>query len=226
MKRKTVIIALTLMTLILPTACDLMDMENPQISMTEMHLDRDTIYLMVGDELMMEPVFIPDSVTNPWILWTSSNDTILTVNSNTFYALSPGWVQVKALSVTYRLEDSCMVNVMPRWEPTVREYPYEMMVYANVTIHGKPFDPETMVIGAFVDDEMRGVGEMLQWKGQQYVRIRIGSDISYYDPDGITETVTFRVYNRKELLYETFPQTLEYDGEAHGTLTSLYNLAL
>ena len=91
-------------------------------------------------------------------------------------------------------------------------------------VYNLDFSNVPMMLGAFVDDEMRGAGELMEWKGQQYVRFRVGSDISYYDPDGLDETVTFRVYYRQELRYETFPQTIGFDGEAHGTLSSLFEI--
>ena len=209
------------------TSCDLMEMdEQVDIIPTEMSLGGDTLYIMVGDQFQLHPVFSPDSVTVDDVLWTSSAEQVLSVSDNVFIGLSEGWSLVRAVSVSRQLEDSCYVNVMRRWDTTVREYPYEMMVYANVTVHGQPYNPETMILGAFVDDEMRGVGEFMEWKGQQYVRFRVGSDLPYYDPEGIEETVSFRVYYRRELRFEEFPQTIEYDGEAHGTLSDLFTLTL
>ena len=54
----------------------------------------------------------------------------------------------------------------------------------------------------------------------------MGSDISYVDPNGVNETVSFRVYLKQQLRFEEFPQTLDFDGEAHGTLTNLYKISL
>lgn len=208
-------------------SCGLMEMdEQTDVVATQMTLQRDTLYIMVGDRLELHPVFTPDSVTVSDVLWTSSADSVLTVSNNVFTGMSEGWSTVRAVSVQRHLEDSCHVYVMKRWESMAREYPYEMMVYAAVTVHGQPFNPETMMLGAFVDDEMRGAGELMEWKGRQYVRFRIGSDMAYYDPDGIEETVTFRVYHRQELRYETFTQTILYDGEAHGSLSNLVELTL
>jgi hypothetical protein len=50
--------------------------------------------------------------------------------------------------------------------------------------------------------------------------------LPFYNPDGIEETVTFRVYHRQELRYEAFPQTILYDGEAHGSLSNLFALTI
>lgn len=223
--KKNIYKALLALLPFLTASCGLMEMdEQADIVATQMSLQRDTLYTMVGDRIELTPVFTPDSVTVGDVLWTSSADSVLSVSNNVFTALSEGWALVRAVSVMRHLEDSCRVCVMRRWNSTAREYPYEMMVYATVTVHGQPFNPETMMLGAFVDDEMRGAGELMEWKGQQYVRFRVGSDISYYDPDGLDETVTFRVYYRQELRYETFPQTIGFDGEAHGTLSSLFEI--
>ena len=208
-------------------SCDLMEMdEQVDIIPTEMSLGGDTLYIMVGDQFQLNPVFQPDSITVDDVLWTSSAEEVLSVSNNVFIGLSEGWSLVRAVSVSRQLEDSCYVNVMRRWDSTVREYPYEMMVYADVTVHGLPYNPETMILGAFVDDEMRGVGELMEWKGRQYVRFRVGSDLPSYDPEGLEETVSFRVYFRREMRFEEFPQTVLYDGEAHGTLSNLFALTL
>ena len=227
MMKKTRRIALALVSALTLTSCGLVDMEDQEeLPLTEMHLQRDTLYLMVGDQFTLQPVLTPDSVTIDDVFWSSSADSVLSISNNVFTGVSEGWSLVRALSVSRQLEDSCHVCVMRRWENTEREYPYEMMVYANVSVHGQPFNPETMVLGAFVDDEMRGAGQLMEWKGKQYVRFRIGSDIKFVDPEGIEETVTFRVYYKQQLRYEEFPQELNFDGEAHGTLSSLFSLSL
>lgn len=212
---------------LLSASCDLMEMdEQEDIIPAEMNLGRDTIYIMVGDQFELHPTFTPDSVTVSDVLWTTSVDSVLNISNNVFTGVSEGWTTVQAISVSHHLIDSCHVNVMKRWESTAREYPYEMLVYADVTVHNIPFNPETMILGAFVDDEMRGAGELMEWKGRRYVRFRIGSELPFYDPDGIEETVNFCVYYRQELRFETFPQTILYDGEAHGSLSNLFTLAL
>jgi hypothetical protein len=203
-----------------------MDIEQDEQPAFGMSLGRDTLYVMVGDRFSLSPVFSPSADVPADVYWTSSADSVVSVADNVFTGVGEGWALVRATSVSRLLEDSCHVNVMRRWESTFRDYPYEMMVYASVTVHGQPFDSEAMVLGAFVEDELRGVGEPMEWHGRQYVRFRVGSSISYVDPDGLDETVTFRVYHRRQLLYEEFPQTIDFDGEAHGTLSSLFSLSL
>ncbi len=224
--KKTARIAMMLVAALTMGSCGLMEIDEDEVAAVEMALGRDTLYIMVGDQFTLQPDIKPESIAISDVYWTSSADTVLSISNNVFTGVGEGWALVKAISVSRQLEDSCYVNVMRRWESTCRDYPYEMMVYANVTVHGQPFNPETMILGAFVGDEMRGVGEVLEWKGRQYVRFRVGSDIRYIDPEGVDETVTFRVYYKQQLRYEEFPQTIDYDGEAHGTLSNLFSLSL
>lgn len=226
MMKKTARIAMMLVAALTMGSCGLMEIDEDEVAAVEMALGRDTLYIMVGDQFTLQPDIKPESIAISDVYWTSSADTVLSISNNVFTGVGEGWALVKAISVSRQLEDSCYVNVMRRWESTCRDYPYEMMVYANVTVHGQPFNPETMILGAFVGDEMRGVGEVLEWKGRQYVRFRVGSDIRYIDPEGVDETVTFRVYYKQQLRYEEFPQTIDYDGEAHGTLSNLFSLSL
>ena len=222
----TSLLALAATTLQL-TSCGIMELEEQeQIVATEMMLGRDSVFIMVGDDFTLTPTFKPDSVTISDIFWNSSNSSVLSVSDGHLVGQSEGTVWVFATSVARSLKDSVVVVVMPRWEDAARLYPNEMIVYANVTIGGQPFDPDKQMLAAFVDDEMRGIGTLQKWKDKTYVRFRIGSDIAYYDPDGIAEEVTFRVYHRQQLRYQEFPQTIEYDGETHGTLSNLINISL
>ncbi len=208
------------------TSCGLMEMDTEELVAVGMKLDRDSLYIMVGDQLELTPIFSPDTVTQSGILWTTSDEDVLAVSGGVYTAVSPGWAQVRAVNTSYMLEDSCMVCVMPRWETTGREFPYEMLVYADVTVGGQPFNPETMMLAAFVDDDLRGTGQLLEWKGKSYVRFRVGSEMRGTDSGGNNEVVSFRVYYRREHRYDVFPQSLDYDGEAHGTLSNLYKLSI
>lgn len=209
---------------LLLSSCGLMEFETEEIIPTEMHLAHDTLYVMVGDQLSLTPIIKPDSVTISDVFWTTSADSVLSVKDNVFTAVGEGWVMVHAISVSQHFEDSCCVNVMRRWEDRSRDYPYEMMVYADVNVHGKSFDPETMMLGAFVDDEIRGAGELMKAKDCSFVRFRVGSSLSRYSAESLSETVSFRVYYKQEWRYEQFLQTIDFDGETHGSLSGLFEL--
>lgn len=210
----------------LTASCGIMEMENEEVIAKALSLERDTLWIMVGDEFTLQPVFTPDNVSIDAVTWTTSASDVLSIKDGVFTGASEGWAKVHAKNIAADVEDSCMVCVMRRWEDSSRLFPYEMVVYASVTVNDKAFDPETMIVGAFVDDEMRGVGTLEKWKDTSYVRFRIGSEMRYVDPEGITETINFRVYYKQELRYEEFPQTLDYDGETHGTLSNLFTLKI
>lgn len=216
-----------LLSLLALTSCGLMEMdEQVEFPVTELTLDRDTVCVMVGDRFALTPVIKPDSVTVDDVFWLSSNERVVGVEDNVFTAKTAGWALVRAISVSQQLEDSCWVEVMPRWEDNRYEYPHEMMVYADVTVDGQPFDPETMMLGAFVEDQLRGIGVLKESNGIRYVSFRVGSDMMEYntDPDGYNETIRFRVYLKRQLRYKEFPQTIEFDGQTHGTLNRLFEL--
>ncbi len=211
----------------LATSCGLMEMENQEeVIATQLQLERDSVWIMVGDEFTLQPVITPENATNNAVAWSTNASDVLSINDNVFSGASEGWAHVYARNIVADVEDSCVVCVMRRWEDTSRLYPYEMVVYASVSVNGQAFDPETMMVGAFVNDEMRGIGTLEQWKDHSYVRFRVGSHLRYFDPEGICETVDFRVYYRQELRYKKFPQTLDFDGETHGTLSDLFTLKI
>jgi hypothetical protein len=98
-----------------------------------------------------------------------------------------------------------------------------MMLYANVTLHGKPLtvaNQEDVIIAAYVGKDLRGIGQMRQSHGIDYFQMRIGA----YRPAG--DNIRLRCYYRGKALAEWFPQTLTFDGEAHGTLSALLPLTL
>lgn len=210
------------------SSCGLMELDESELAAMRMQLDRrDTLYVMVGDTFQLHPTFTPDSATMQQVLWLSSDNQVVYPTNNSFAAVGEGWAKIKALSVAWQLEDSCMVRVMPLWGQVMQQYPYEMIVYARIMVHGKPYDPETMRVAAFVGEEMRGEGELMTHFGVSYVRFRVGSDVNYTgNTDDYGETVTFRVYHQREFRCEEFPVTIDFDGESHGSLSSLFDLVL
>ena len=58
---------------------------------------------------------------------------------------APGWATIMAMSVSSRMIDSCRVCVLPDWAPSEEGYPYETIVYADVTVKGRPMDGDMVV---------------------------------------------------------------------------------
>lgn len=218
---------------LLVTSCGIIDIELDEEQMDEikMYLDRDTIYAMVGDELVINPHFSPDTAIVNDVFWTSSADSVLHIDGYRFTALSEGWATVKAVSVMNQIEDSCHVCVLPRWDTTVPSTPYETIIYADVTVHGKAFDPETMMLAAYVGNELRGIGTMREQHGVKYMEIRVGSeqdgeDSADPEEDPIIQFIKFRVYDKSRFMEEEVPGFVLFDGAAHGTLSNLYKIEI
>ncbi len=226
-------------TLIALTSCDLVDfdVDYGEFPECEMQLDRHQVYVEVGDSFFINPIFTPDTLPNREIFYYYNPEGLLAYDTECFHALREGSTMLYALSVNQRLLDSCQVSIMAPWVPDAdKDYPYDMVVYADVTLEGEPFDPETMVLAAFVGNECRGVGVMRRAFGIDYMELRIGSELGRVevipddeeDEEGIiydgSERVTIRLYHRKEHLVYDYDKRIVFDEETHGTLSDLYPL--
>ena len=123
------------------TACGLIELDSIPVLPSEMHLERDTLFVMNGDRFKVTPVFSPDSITLSDVFLMSQYDSIVYVDGDTLQAVGEGWTTVTAVSISQLLQDSCKVCVMPRWESNGYAYPYEMVIYSDVSVRGKAFDP-------------------------------------------------------------------------------------
>ena len=129
---------------------------------------------------------------------------------------------------------------MPKWElPDPRQYPYDMVVYALPTIDGQPLT-DSQEVAAVCDDEVRGIGRWVSWGDTRYMVLRIYSyfnakgpysEMNPLDPmypydmtEARPERFVIRLYDHDtQTLYE-LPDTIDFDGEAHGSLSALYPL--
>lgn len=225
MKKLTTLLSLAF-SMMSFVSCGLIDMDDIPKTVVDMHLERDTVYAMVGDTLTLKPVFNPDTVNITDIYWTTQNDTILHFDDNKFIAMNEGWSTVSAISVSHQVMDTCNVCVLSKWSlDEVPVYPYETVFYADVKVDGEEFNPNEMAIGAFINDQLKGVGIMKEASGIKYMQIRVGSEM--FDESGeIEQIIEFYLYDRKAHTYRLFPNEIEFDGETHGTLSKLYSLTL
>jgi hypothetical protein len=226
--------------------------EKEEVNLGSIKIARDNVSLMAGEYFIMQAkASVPDSLLGG-LYWESSDNSVLRVSGDTVFALQPGKTKVKVVSVKRQLKDSITVTVVERWQMSPYQYARDMVVYADVTVKGQKAD-DNLIIGAFVDDELRGVGELKQASGRQYVQIRIyspetfgedapdnykPSDPKATDSDEVDdsddeaededpyEAVTFRCYDRKQAQFFDFPVTLYFDGKTHGTLSNLYKLTI
>lgn len=206
-------------------SCGIVEFDEVLLESADMKLNLTTAYLMVGDTLDLKPVFTPDSVKVGDVYLYTSNDTVLIKEGNRLIANMEGSSTVTAVSMLYQKSDSCHVFVMPRWEFDYHDYPHSTVVYADVELPDREFDPSTMTLSAWVADEIRGIGVVRYVKGTRYIEMRVYGledklDIS--NPDKIS----FRLYDPKTFTLYIFPQRLDYDGETHGVPGNLFKLSL
>ncbi len=121
--------------------------------------------------------------------------------------------------------------MLENWDYQLPTYPYETVFYADVTVHGKPFNPETMKLYAYIDDELRGIGVMRESHGIRYMELRVGSEQASEgadDPeeDPLMQLIKFKIYDKSRLIEEDIPGLVLFDGAAHGTLSKLYKIEI
>ncbi len=208
----------------LMTSCLKLEIGDDTLTAYDMSLNYDSVYMMLDDTITLSPVFNPDSVTNKEMFWWSDVDSIVYADGNDLIAAAEGITYVRGMSVQHRLEDSCYVYVMPRWEVSPYDYPFEIVVYADVKIGGET-PSEDILIGAFKGKEFRGIGKWKEWKGKKYMEIRA---YSHYDEihDGKSEKINFLYYDKKNLRVQRFTQSISFDSETHGTLSNLFELSI
>ena len=189
----------------------------------QMTLTRRLIPLVVGDRYAIPVSFSPAELSNNAVYWHSEDDDIATFERDTLVALSEGLTRAVAFTTIDRLRDTCWVYVMPEMYVAPGNYPYDMVIYASVDIHGTRLTTDNCapyVVGAFVGDELRGLGHMKRRSGIDYMELRVWSPYSYGD------AVRLRCYYRGEARAELFPDEIIFDGEMHGELSHLYPLVL
>ncbi len=220
-------------------SCDIMELEEPeQLPVLDMYFGQETYYAMEGEEFSISPIFNPDDVTVSDVYWESSDETVATAYDNNIIAKNEGWTTISATSVSKRANASYELYVFPIWNSEDYDNPYEMVIYADITMDGKPFNPEDMVVAAFCGEECRGIGVMKESKGKQYVVLRIGGSLSnmeaiYSDPnvvygededEAFRERIVFQCYDRKNHLLKKARRGMVFDGETHGYISNLYKL--
>lgn len=212
------------MSLMLTVSCGIMEMdEQAPVLPVDMHLERDSMYVMRGESFTVSPVFTPDSVTLTDMCWLSDNENIVSYRNNEFTAVREGWTVVRGMSISRQIEDSCQVCVLDWDADSIPVAPYETIVYADVKVGGKVFDPDVMTLGAFITDRLSGLGVMRTFKGVDYMELRVGSD--WIDDSGeIIRVIDFILYDSTTHTTRTLSAAVPFDCETHGTLGNLFHL--
>lgn len=207
----------TLLAAVLLTSCGLLDVEPDTEARrpTQMYFTPDTVYVMVGDSFVVQPHFAPDSVNNKSVYWVSLDPDIIGLERDTLVAIQEGWGRVVAASMATAMLDTLDVCVMEPWTLLSNVYPYEMVVYADVSVYGQP-PREDMLVAAFVGDVIRGVGQPVRVGPKTLHRIRIYNDVEM-PLDYAEVSFAFWLYDPQSLQRIRFPLVIPYTGETYGT---------
>ena len=210
------IIGMMATAIIAVSSCSLVDFDFDEVKKDryELHLNKDTVYIMEGDTFSLSPIYTPESIDGN-VFW-QSNDSILTIKGNNIIASSVGDTHIKAYSSFQNLTDSCFVSVMPKWETPIYDYPDETIVNARVMYDGKFINPAKMKVAAFINGECRGLGELKDYFGTIIIRFRVCGNINDYN-----EKIQSRLYIHDKLFCEYYPQNVNFDGDIHGSIASL-----
>lgn len=223
MKKKLYNMTLALTVTLLTVSCGEFFEPNEATEPVAMTLSNHAVTIMEGDTCVVRPLFTPEAISNAAVFWTTINQEVARfINPDTLLAVAEGTTEAIAIPVIdYTKTDTCRVTVIPRWEFNANfNYPEDMVVYADISVHGQPVNND-MLIGAFCGDELRGLGQTLERFGVRYTLIRV------WGPYALShETIVFRCYDRRNYTLEEFDEALEFDGESHGTLSSLYKLTI
>ena len=219
-------------------ACgDLFEFEGNTLVGSKITLDRHSLYLMAGDTYQLKATFDTDTVRNKAIYWMSNNVSVARFDNGVLVAVGEGETTVTGISIEQESTDTCHVVVGYEWgQINPMLYPFDMVVYADITVNGQPLK-EGMQVGAFVGSQIRGLGVQRTSFDTKYTEIRIYSQLKPYGPNEnqypletnteplSPETIVFRAYDRaNHTMYES-SETLIFDGETHGHPSNLYRIS-
>lgn len=200
------------------TSCEVMIDEPIEAQM--MKIDRDNFVLMMGDTCRLNIDFTPHVVTNLTAFWEliDSVGVINVLDNGSVVATQPGEADVRIVTANAVLTDTIHVRVIEDWRELYDTYPYDMFVYADVNFKNYHNDASGLRIGAFIDDELRGFGEVRTDHGVTYTLFRIWHD----RPNGAK--VTFRYYLPREYSTGDMEFSIDFDEGVHGRLNNLISI--
>lgn len=204
-------------------SCGLIDMEfdeNVQMAY-DMKLDHDTVYVIEGDTIVLQPLFSPDTVSNREVFFHSANEDIAYIHNDTIIAVKEGETVISATSVMCEKMAFCQIYVMAPWEINIHKYSNDMVAYVTASIDGEPLNFENQTIGAFVGSELRGIGQLFEWNDKKFLQIRIYGHFEWgNDEPTRPELVRFVCYDKEKMTLTYLSLNISFDGETHGSPSS------
>ncbi|AZQ63761.1 T9SS type A sorting domain-containing protein [Flammeovirga pectinis] len=124
-------------------------------------------------------------------------------------------------SLAFLLGSNLLFAAVPTWTVNPNNYQYTMNVTAFVNVNGTDFTSTNDVVGAFVNDECRGVAQLV------YVSA-VNRHLAYITlySNTITEDITFKVYHESSDTETTIQETLPFTINGNvGLPSSAYSIA-
>lgn len=203
--------------LLLCSSCgDFWEVEtNEALKAGSMTIGQRVVTMPVGEVYKVPVKFTPDDLPTTPVMWLSMDDKIAAVRNDSVVAVAEGITRLIAFSTLDNLRDTCYAYILPSLEMVTGRYPYDMVVFGDVSVHGTKLTSENekdFKVVAFVGNEVRGVGQMRQQSGKEYLELRVWGPTSKS-----SEKVELRCYISKQARMEIFPVDLTFDGGRHGT---------
>jgi hypothetical protein len=187
-----------------------------------LYLSHHEIDLHVGDTITFGTELVPDTVRASYYWLVKGDEEAVELAGRKLRAMKPGRALVVVQAQTLNMDgtenvvaDSCYVNVFEWQECDPREFLYETVLYSSLTVDGVQMTDSlgrTRLV-AVVDGEVRADAEMRQENGIPYLQMRIKG--SWPGEEATIECYVPEMYER--FVFES----LQLDGETHGTLSDL-----
>ena len=201
---------------------EMFNFETEQPKADGLYLSHHEIDLHVGDTITFGTELVPDTVRASYYWLVKGEEEAVELAGRKLRAIKPGRALVVVQAQTLNMDntenvvaDSCYVNVFEWQECDPREFLYETVLYSSLTVDGVQMTDSlgrTRLV-AVVDGEVRADAEMRQEKDIPYLQMRIKGSWP-------GEEATIECYVPEK--HERFVfESLQLDGETHGTLSDL-----
>ena len=164
----------------------------------------------------------PDSLSVFWSVTSDDSIPPAYVLGDRFIGVSPGTARVMAVLSNAMASASCSVRVIGRWEQPDfnRLHPHDMVIYAHITVRGEEWNPDSMMVGAFIGGQLVGMAVPKTAHDINYALLRI-----WAKHDTHVGRILLRCYDRRRFRLYSAPQDFEFDtGKTLGTLSKLYDI--
>ena len=194
------------------------DEEQEEAVTATLTMDKTELELMQGDQFKIAVSLKPDDAKDKALRWESADSSVVAINADTLIAAGPGETTVTVTWVDRKVSAKATVKVLPLWQLKATAYPYDMLVFADVTVNGRAADSDCVVAAFDEKDNLRGVGQLRKDKDIDYMLIRI------YSPDGAAENLALRCYDRKRGVVSEAEDPIAFSTDSKGTLSDLYKV--